>query len=391
MDFTELKNLMQRLCAWRIPGNSVSVYHEGKEVFKYSAGFSDLENKTPMNGSELLNMYSCSKVITVTAALQLYEKGFFLLDEPIYGVIPAFKDLHIKKPGGETARAEKPITFRHLFTMTSGLGYNTATPAFEKSRKETDGKMDTLTVIKNLAAEPVSFEPGEKWQYGLSHDVLAAAVEVISGKKFRDYVRENIFEPLEMTDSFYHNDAVFAKMAQQYRFETADGKDIVELQSRGSAAQGGVIVNAGKSNPLVFGPEYDSGGAGVTCTVGDFSKFAQALALGGKGINGERILSPGTVELLRTDQLSAEQKKYFEWNQHRGYGYGLGVRTLMSLAASGSTGSLKEFGWGGAAGATVIIDADEHLSMFYAHHMLNPQEEYYQPRIRNVLYTCIGR
>lgn len=381
---------MERLCAWRIPGNSVSVYHHGKEIFKYSAGYSDLENKIPMNGSELLNIYSCSKVAAVTAALQLYEKGYFLLDDPLYDFFPEFKT--VKLNDGTNTEAKNPITLRHLFTMTSGLSYRTATEAFKKSEEETNGRMDTLTVIRSLASDGISFEPGEKWQYSLSHDVLAGVVEVVSGKKFRDYVRENIFEPLEMHDSFYHNDSVLAKMAQQYCFETADGKDIVELQSRGSAAQGGVIVNAGKSNSLVFGPEYDSGGAGITCTVGDYSKFAQALALGGKGINGERILSPGTVELLRTNQLSTAQQKYFEWKQHRGYGYGLGVRTLMSVAASGTTGkNLKEFGWGGAAGATVIIDADEELSMFYAHHMLNPQEEYYQPRIRNVLYTCMGR
>ena len=391
MDFTEFKNLMERLCAWRIPGNSVSVYHHGKEIFKYSAGYSDLENKIPMNGSELLNIYSCSKVVTVTAALQLYEKGYFLLDDPLYDFFPEYRKIRVDH--GTRFDAENPITLRHLFTMTSGLSYKTATEAFKKSKDETGGNMDTLTVIRNLAADNLSFEPGERWQYGLSHDVLAGVVEVISGKKFRDYVRENIFEPLEMHDSFYHNEAVRERMAKQYRFETPRfGNDLAEMQAKGSSADGGVIVENSPKNSLVFGPEYDSGGAGITCTVGDFSKFAQALALGGKGINGERILSPGTVELLRTNQLSPEQQKYFEWKQHRGYGYGLGVRTLTSVAASGTTGNnLKEFGWGGAAGATVIIDADEGLSMFYAHHMLNPQEEYYQPRIRNVLYTCMGR
>jgi len=389
MDFKYLKDFMDRLVAWRVPGNSVSVWYKGKEVFKYSAGFSNLEEKTPMDGSELLNIYSTSKVCTVTAALQLYEHGFFLLDDPLYDFIPEFRDMYFKG-NGEILKAEKPITIRQLFTMTSGLTYDTNTPAFEKAKELTNGKMDTLQVIKCLASDPLAFEPGERWNYSLSHDVLAALVEVISGKKFRDYVRENIFEPLEMNDSFYHNEAVRDRMAEQYRYINSYDSNIVNAQINGYGADGR-IVNAGKENILIFGPEYDSGGAGITTTVGDYAKLSQALALKGKGVNGERILSEGTVELLRTNQLTDEQKRTFDWKQLRGYGYGLGVKTLEDVAQSGSTGSLKEFSWGGAAGATILMDADEGLSVFYAHHMLNPQEEYYQPRLRNVIYTSFRR
>lgn len=376
---------MDRLTAWRIPGNSISVWYQGKEVFRYSSGYSSLEEKIPMNGSELLNIYSTSKVCTVTAALQLYEKGFFLLDTPLYDFIPEFKEMYVKE-NGELRRAEKPITMRNLFTMTSGLTYNTNTQAFEKARELTDGRMDTVQVIKCLASDPLAFEPGERWNYSLSHDVLAAVVEVISGMKFRDYVQKNIFDPLEMKESFFHNDNLFDRMAEQYRYNSSENFDIVEAQKNGLGADGR-IENAGKGNFLVFGEEYDSGGAGIVTTVGDYAKLTQALALKGKGANGEHILSAGTVELMRTNQLSEKQMKYYDWSVTRGYGYGLGVKTMTDAALSGSTGSLKEFSWGGAAGATALMDADEGLSIFYAHHMLNPQEEYYQPRLRNVLYT----
>ena len=107
-------------------------------------------------------------------------------------------------------------------------------------------------------------------------------------------------------------------------------------------------------------------------------------------MNGERILSPATVELLHTNQLSDEQMAMnFNWPQLAGYGYGLGVRTMIDKAKGGSNGNLGEFGWGGAAGATVLADTKENLAVFYAHHMLNPHEEYYQPRLRNVVYSCI--
>lgn len=391
MNFEYMKNYMDRLTLWRIPGNSIRVCLGGKEVFTYNSGYSDLENKIPMGKDMFLNIYSCSKVATVSAALKLYEEGMFLLDDPLYDFIPEFREMYIKKENGELVKAKNHITLRNLFTMTSGLTYNMETDAFKKAREITGGKMDTLAVAKCIAEDPILFEPGEGWQYSLSHDILAAVVEVVSGMKFRDYMNKNIFGPLGMEKTFYHaNNEIYCNMAEQYRFEVSTETDLVKLQSEGSKDKGGSVVNVGKSNRFIFGDEYDSGGAGIITTVNDYSKFVTALSMKGKGEDGERILSEGTIELLRTNQLNDEVKKGYAWPQLKGYGYGLGVRTLMDKALSGSTGNLKEFGWGGAAGATVLIDTDIGLSVFYAHHMLNPQEEYYQPRLRNVAYTCIN-
>ncbi len=384
MNFEAMKNLMDRLTAWRIPGNAISVWKDGKEVFTYQSGFADVEHKIPMTPEHFINIYSCSKVTTVTAALQLYERGYFLLDDPVRNFIPEFGELYLEN--GE--KAKKPMTLRHLFTMTSGLTYNCESQGIAKARALTGGKMDTVTVAKCIASDPISFEPGEKWQYSLSHDVLAAVVAVIAGKPFRDYVKENIFDPLGMDHSVYHNEAVRDTMAEQYRYVSSAEENIVTLQSGGSG-DNGHLCHIGKEVSHIFGPEYDSGGAGITTTVRDYAKLTAALAGGGLGANGERILSAGTVELLKTDQLLPHQRDYFNWPQVKGYGYGLGVRTLVDPAASGTTGNVGEFGWGGAAGASVYVDTKLHLSAFYAHHMLNPQEEYYQPRVRNVLYTCV--
>ena len=142
-----------------------------------------------------------------------------------------------------------------------------------------------------------------------------------------------------------------------------------------------------KVSYLTFGPEYDSGGAGIVTTVRDYAKFCAALARNGLGLTGERILSPGTIDLLKTDQLVPEHRPNFCWPQLKGYGYGLGVRTLTDKALAGSTGPLGEFGWGGAAGASVYVDTKNELALFYAHHMLNPQEDYYQPRVRNAFFS----
>ena len=388
-DSTYLKSFMNSLTEWIIPGNCTVVYKDGKKVFEYSSGFSDLKHKTLMTGKEQLYIYSCSKLVTVTAALQLYEQGKFLLSDPLYEYIPEFGSMNVKIGDHELKKASQFITIQNLFTMTAGFTYNTDTPAFHKARETTNGKMDTLTVIRCLSEDPLAFEPGEKWNYGLSHDVLAAVVEVISGKKFSDYVKENVFDRLEMKNSYYHMTPEIAeKMACQYRYETEEEQDIVNLQS--GKFRNGKVVEAGISNHLVFGEKYDSGGAGIITTADDYALFAAALANNGLGLNKNRILSPGTVALLKENQLSEKQLPYFNWRQLRGYGYGLGVRTMMDKAVGGSPGSDREFGWGGAAGATVLIDTNLNLAAFYSHHMLNPQEEYYQPRFRNVLYSCIN-
>ncbi len=390
MNFDLMKEFMDRLTAWRIPGNSISICIDNREVFSYQSGYENFEKKIKMGSDKLFNIYSCSKVATVTAALQLYEKGLFLLDDPLYEFIPEYKEMNICDGNGNLRRAQNPITLRHLFTMTSGLTYNQKTPAYDKARKLTDGKMNTVTVAKCIAEDPLSFEPGECWQYSMSHDVLAAVVEVVSGKKFRDYVKDNIFTPLEMNESYYHSDHVLDRVCEQYEYVNSDEVDTVKLQQAANSDADGILVNVGrKVISHVLGSEYDSGGAGITTSISDYSKFLSALANGGVGRNGERIISPRTVELLHTNQLNESQSKYFDWQHLKGYGYGLGVRTMISPSESGSLGSIGEFGWGGAAGATAIVDPKLHLSVFYTHHMLNPQETYYQPRLRNVLYACL--
>ena len=384
MNFEYMKNFMDSLTEWIIPGNSVVIYKDGKKVFEYSSGYSDLEKKIKKTGEEQLYIYSCSKVATVTAALQLYEQGKFLLSDPLYEYLPEFKKMYVKD-GDRIKAAENPIPIRDLFTMTAGLSYATNTPEFEKARKLTDGKMDTRTVIKCLAEEPLLFEPGARWNYSLCHDVLAVLAEVVSGMRFSEYMKKYIFEPLDMNNSYYHtpNDVI---ISPQYIYEIQDTKNIVELQQKEHTT--GVVKRA-YGNELVFGENYDSGGAGIITTVDDYAKFAAALANSGTGLNNNRILSSATVKLMKTNQLNEAQRKTMNWRRLRGYGYGLGVRTLIDKAESGSNSSIGEIGWGGAAGATIIADTEEKVALFYAHHMLNPQEEYYQPRLRNVLYSCL--
>ncbi|MBR2037740.1 MAG: beta-lactamase family protein [Lachnospiraceae bacterium] len=391
MDFTNLKNFMDYMAAEQNPGNAVVVFKDGRQVFRYAAGYSDLETKTPMTGEELFNIYSCSKITTVTAGVQLLERGKFLLNDPLYEYIPEFRDMYIKTEDGNLVKAQNPITIGDLFTMTAGFSYNFNAEGFKRARELTGGKMDTVETIRCIASDPIYFEPGTHWKYSICHDVLAAVISVISGQKFRDYVKENIFEPLDMTDSVYHHtEETLKRTASQYLFVPNSGEqlDVVEAQTSGKEKLG-TFQKIDKINSHVLGEEYDSGGSGIITTLSDYEKLLAALANNGTGLTGEKILSKYAVDLMKINRLTPELKKDFSGKQFAGCGYGLGVRTHISPAESGVISNVGEFGWGGAAGATAIIDTQINLAVFLVQHTKNPREAFYQPRLRNVVYSCL--
>lgn len=391
MNFEPLKQFMDYLTNWRIPGNDISVWKDNKEIFRYQSGCINLEKKIPMQPDYLIYIYSCSKLALAVAGMQLVEKKELLLDTPLYDYIPEFKDVTVKTSDGNIKRAANPITIRHLFTMTSGMSYTFPEEIKNEARIKTNSLFNTVETVKCMAQIPLVFEPGQGWNYSFSHDVLAAVIEIVSGKKYRDYIKNNIFDPLDMRDSFFHlTDAQMNILAPQYRFvDVTTENDLVKNQMKNTSDISGRIERTDDLNTLVFGVEYDSGGAGIITTVSDYAKFVNALACNGLGKTGERILEPETIDFLRTNQLNETQLQNYNCEQLIGYGYGFGVRTMINPNLSKFHGNVGEFGWGGAAGASVYVDPSIGLGVFYAHHMLNPQEDYYQPRLRDVIYRCI--
>lgn len=378
MNFDRLTRFLNGLPEWRIPGVDMMVAVNGETVYRHQAGWRDREKQLPVKGDELYWIYSASKVITCAAALTLYEQGKYLMDDPVGEYLPAYKNLTVKRvrPDGQTViePARSPMTIRQLFTMTSGLNYDLTTPEILSVVEKTGGKAPTVEIANAFVQRPLMFEPGSHFLYSLSHDVLAAVVEVIAGMPFRDYVKKAIFDPCGMNESAYHlTPETQARMAQQYRFDDASCSS----------------EPIGPVNQYIFGDEYDSGGAGMVTSVEDYMRFARMMTRMGVADNGERILSPGTINLMRTDHLTPAQKADFDWPQFAGYGYGLGVRTMVDRTRSGSNGPVGEFGWGGAAGAYTIIDPENGVSAFYVQHMLNSQEPYVHPRLRNLVYACL--
>ena len=366
MDFTNLKNFIDTLPGYGIPSSDIIVYRDHEELWRHAVG-------EPLRGDELYNTYSCTKIVTCVAALQLFEQGKFLMRDPISQYLPEFDELYVKK-GSFSVDCETPITFYHLFTMTAGFNYDLTTPHIREVVEKTNGRAPTRELIAALAKSPLDFEPGTQFQYSLCHDVLACLVEVISGMSFGEYCKKNIFKPCGMVDStFIATDEVRARMAPQYRYNDARKKALrVEL-----------------TNPYVPGTEYESGGAGLISSVNDFIKFTDALACGGVSYLGNRIISKNTLRMMRTNCITDEMKAAYhkKWPVLDGFGYGFGVRCEPELSA-GIIASPSEFGWHGAAGSFMIIDPETRTSLFYAQHMLNNKERYVHPRIRHTFYSA---
>lgn len=393
MDLNMICTFMDKMTEKRTPGCAISVYHGGKEVLRYATGVKDLKTKAPMTGKEHFNIYSCSKPMTAAAALTLLEKGAFLLSEPLSDYMPEYKTMYIKDANGTIRKAQNPITIGNLFDMTAGLHYNLACPAIQKAHEETNGKMDTVSVARLLAEEPLSYEPGTSWGYSLAHDVLAGLCALIADMPFREYVKKTIFDPLEMGNTVYHHtEEIKNNLATQYMFIPYEGEAAADaVDGQMSLAGDGYFKEIGPDVPYVFGPEYDSGGAGITTTVEDYGKFAAALGGGGKGANGARILSPATVRLMHQNRLTDAQRAKLFQPHLAPYGYGLGVRTLMEPEKDGALAPKGEFGWGGAAGANLYADTETGTGIFFVQHTRSPREPWYQPRIRNVCYAALGR
>lgn len=341
--FKDLISVLNKFIELGVPGNDCAVYHKGELVFRHMEGYSSLEDKTPINGKEMYNVYSCSKPITCVAALQLWEKGAFDLDEPLYKYMPEFKEMTVKTDG-VIKKAENHITIRQLFTMSAGFDYDLQRNAIKRVYEETDGKCPTRKTIEALADEPLIFEPGTSWQYSLCHDVLAAFVEVVSGKKFGDYVRDNIFNPLGMTRSTFNMpEDRFCEISQQYILDENTKEHF----------------NCGKQTQnYKIGSEYESGGAGCVTCLEDYVKFAEALRI------GDIILKSETIDMMRTNQIDGDVlSAYREMPIREKYGYGLGVRVPCAPDAT------QDFGWGGAAGSYMAVDRKNEFTLFYAQHL----------------------
>ena len=377
MNFDNLKATLERNVGKYYPGIDVCVHHKGKEVFRYQAGYSNSETKAPVNPDALYYVFSCTKPGTCVGALQLLEKGYYRLTDPVYDFIPEYKDMLVKniKPNGgvEYVKPKTPVTVGQLFSMTSGIDYNFRTPHIQEVNENTNGKMPTLEVVKAIAKNPLHFHPGEHFLYGLNHDILGGLIEVWSGMKFGDYMQKNVYEACGMKETGF-------KVTAEKKARLMDMCRVGEL---------GEFKFEPSSCEYMLGEdtEYESGGAGLITSVSDYVLLADALSNGGIAPKtGERILSQRTIDIMRTNNLTKEQLTDFLPKSANGYGYGLGVRTAMTNE-KGLLESVGTFGWDGAAGCYFSADPTEQLAVFFARNTRPGANAVLPVMVMNTLYA----
>ncbi len=376
MDFSKLTEYLNGIDKNLIPDCEIAVFKDHKCLYRNS--FCQENYNSDEAAKDTYFLFSATKVITCTAALRLVEEGKLDLDDAVSKYLPEFAELYVRN-GNDKILAKNTLTIRHLFSMQGGFTYYFGYESIQKAIKESDYKGSTREIVASIAKMPLEFEPGENFHYSLCHDILAAVVEIVTGKKFSEYLNEIVFAPLGMKDTtFKITDDILSRMKQQYY---VDPVTLTAIPKKAECA-------------YCFSENYESGGAGLISTIEDYTKFIDALACG-ESKDGYRLLKSETVELMKTNQLCENSLKTFRTNtaQCQGYGYALGVRTMMEPKTDNSLSPVGEFGWDGAAGVYCLIDTDNHLSIFYAQHVLNCKYVYttVHKAVRNLTYKALEK
>ena len=336
---------------------AVSIVIKDNQVVQYKGyGYADAGTKKPMQKDQIFRIMSQTKAITSVGIMILYEQGKLLLDEPISDFIPEFKHPVVLDKFNDadttytTVPAKREITFRDLLTHTSGLDYtdigsSKVQAIYTKNHIPSGlGYFDAslLESMKTLGKLPLSFQPGEKWQYGLNSDLLGCLIEVISGMNLEVFLTTNIFEPLGMKDTYFNVPASKAN-----RLATVYTEDSLQHVIKWSHEFRHIDPDYPTMNK-----HYFSGGAGLSSTAFDYAVFMQMLLNGGT-YNGHQIISKRTVEMMTNNQINAG----LFGDDYFGLGFGI---TSEKTAAKGPRNA-GSFAWGGYYGTTYWADPKAHL------------------------------
>ena len=359
-----------------VPACDLLVYKDGKEVYRHLAGFSDAAGTVPASENDLYWIFSSTKVATCTAAMQLIERGVISLDDPVSKYLPKYAHLTVKQEDGSVVPAKNVMTIRHLMTMSSGLDYDSRRGSAGALADEKGDAAGTVEICDAYAEGPLLFEPGTHFHYSLSHDVLAAVIEVASGLRFSEYMEKNIFGPLGMRDTTFHpTEEQIARVSELVRSDDVTWRP----------------QPIGKIAPMRVSPNYESGGGGLVSSTNDYILLGAALANKGTALNGYQLLNPETVELFRTAQLDPVRKKdmMVSFPYMPGYSYALGVRTLVD--DRGTPSAIGHFGWHGAAGQYILVDPDNNLTYIYSQDVMNSfaTGHYLHNQLRDLVYLAL--
>jgi CubicO group peptidase (beta-lactamase class C family) len=376
--------IQQQVDSNRIAGAVALVLRDGKTVYERAFGWADKESNRRMTNDAIFRIASQTKALTSIAVMMLLEEGKIALNNPLSRFIPAYARTTVATradTGRVIAPATRQITIRDLLTHTAGISYGTdqhvASLYAEKGLGPSAGygwytadKDESIcTTMERLATLPFVRQPGDAFVYGYNTDILGCVVERASGLPLDEFIRTRITVPLRMTDTYF-----YVPTAQQQRLVTVYASDTTNHVLR-------AIDGARGQGHYVAGPHRSfSGGAGLVSTARDYARLMQMLLNGGE-LDGVRLLSPKTVELMTTNQVGALYNA-------NGQGFGLGFSIVERVGADNSLMSVGTYGWGGAYGSQYRVDPKERVVLVF---MLNqlPNRSDVGAKFPNLVYQAL--
>lgn len=370
-----------------IAGAALCVIHHGEEIYRREFGMADIERNIPMTKDSIFRCYSMTKPVTSVAVMTVVERGLFSLSDPVSNYLPGFKDQKVWTQDG-LVPVNREVTLQDLMDMTAGVTYpDTSFPAGEYMQKMIDkyyadlkdGKPTSTYDLANLIGQqPLKFQPGEGWCYSFCADVLGAVIEVVTGKRYSDYLKETIFTPLGMVDTdFYVPEEKQNRFMQNYE-QNPETKELSPCTWQ----------HLGLSYMHLKKPAFESGGAGLVSTVDDYSRFTQMIMHGGT-YDGVRILGRKSIEYITQNVLTSQQATTYDWEALRGYGYGNLMRQMTDVHGSQGLGSVGEFGWDGWLGSYVAMDPAEDLTIIYVIQKCGGNGYRDVQILRNIIYSAL--
>ena len=348
----------------KLPFAHVAVLRKGQLAYSNFYGARDIEAGSPVVEDGIYRIYSMTKLVTTVAALALYEKGAFQLDDPVDKFVDEFKDARVfvsgRKDTINSVEAETPLTIRQLMNHTSGLTYGAFDPG-PVGQLMRSGRIDFGNLqgnlgdtVRRLASIPLCFQPGSQWRYGVSTDVLGYVIEVVTGKTLLQVFDELIFKPLNMNDTFF-------------QVPLNKVKKFCSLYTR-TKSESLKLLECSRSSRFCKPVNMYSGGGGLISSMRDYLVFLEMIRCGGR-YNDAQILGRKTVELMLRNHLSGDMASMgqptFSEMPMEGIGFGLGGAILLDPAKAQILGSEGEFTWGGMASTAFWIDPKEELSVVF--------------------------
>ena len=366
-----------------LPGTITLVARRGKIVHLSCQGKMDIEADKSMEDDTLFRIYSMSKPVTTTALMMLYEDGRFQLDDPVSRFIPAFRELQVYSADGRHTAPARPMTIRDLLTHTSGLtyGFMNSTPVDAMYRQQgVEQSANLAEMVSKLAGIPLLFSPGSRWSYSVATDVCGHLVELIADTPFDEFLEEQIFAPLGMTDTgFVVPEDKVHRFAANYDRTSDNGMR---------------LIDSPEASPYLQDRGLHSGGGGLVSTIHDYYKFASMLLNQGEHA-GTRILGRKTVELMTSNHLpnngdlTSMGQAVFSETPYDGIGFGLGFSVMLDPATAQILGSPGEFAWGGAASTYFFVDPKEDMLVIFMTQLMPSSSYPIRREMRVLAYQSI--